>query len=42
MNRLFNTAPISLLAWAEIMAVAVLCSLIVALEKIWSRRTGST
>ena len=42
MNRLFNTAPISLLAWAEIMAVAVLCSLIVALEKIWSRRTCST
>ena len=33
MNRLFGSAPIGLMAWAEIMAVAVLAFLAVEFEK---------
>ncbi len=33
MNRLFQTAPIGLAEWAEIIAVAVLCSLLIGTEK---------
>jgi magnesium-transporting ATPase (P-type) len=33
MNRLFQTAPIGLEEWAEISAVALLCSLIIGIEK---------
>jgi cation-transporting P-type ATPase F len=33
MNRLFQTAPIGLEEWGEIVSVALLCSLVVAVEK---------
>ncbi|MBT9519689.1 MAG: cation-transporting P-type ATPase [Dechloromonas sp.] len=33
MNRLFQTAPIGLMEWAEIVAVALLCSTLIGLEK---------
>ncbi|MCG2575763.1 cation-transporting P-type ATPase [Dechloromonas sp. XY25] len=37
MNRLFQTAPIGVEEWEEIVAVALLCSLIVGVEKRLSR-----
>ena len=37
MNRLFQTAPIGLVEWAEIVAVALLCSLLIGIEKWLSR-----
>jgi len=40
MNRLFQTAPIGLEEWAEISAVALLCSLLIGIEK-WLARIRS-
>jgi magnesium-transporting ATPase (P-type) len=37
LNAVFQTAPLSLPAWLEIIAVAAVCSVVVAAEK-WSRR----
>ncbi|MGE5472096.1 MAG: cation-translocating P-type ATPase [Bacteroidota bacterium] len=42
LNRIFQTAPIGVAEWLEIVATAWLCTLIVALEKTWSRRLRST
>ena len=39
LNALFQTAPIGHEAWLEIVAVAWLCSLLIALEKKWTNRT---
>lgn len=36
LNTIFQTAPIELAAWAEIIAFAWLCALIVGLEKRWT------
>ena len=36
LNRAFQTAPIGLAAWSEIVAFAWLCSAVVGLEKWWS------
>ncbi len=40
MNRLFQTAPIGIGEWTEIAAVAVLCSLVIGIEKRLSRADG--
>ncbi len=36
LNALFQTAPIGLVEWGEIVAFAALCSIIIALEKRWT------
>jgi magnesium-transporting ATPase (P-type) len=38
MNRLFATAPIGVQAWLEIFAVGMVASLVVSVDKLWSRR----
>ena len=40
MNQLFQTAPIGLEEWLEIIVVAVLCSLVIAAEK-WLTGIGT-
>ena len=40
LNRLFHTAPIGGVEWLEIVAVAALCALVVALEKVLRHRGG--
>ena len=42
LSSLFQTAPIGLRQWAEIIAYAALCSLLIGLEKHWSTRRRST
>jgi magnesium-transporting ATPase (P-type) len=42
LNKVFQTAPISLRQWLEILAVALLSSLIIAGEKHWANRHRST
>jgi magnesium-transporting ATPase (P-type) len=42
LSSLFQTAPIGLRQWAEIIAYAALCSLLIGLEKHWSTRQRST
>jgi hypothetical protein len=37
MNRLFQTAPIGVEEWGRILAVGLVCSLIVGIEKRLSR-----
>lgn len=41
MNLLFQTAPISFGQWLEILLVALLCSGVVGLEKLWRQRRGA-
>ena len=36
LNAVFQTAPISLAAWGEIVAFALFCSLIIGLDKYWT------
>ncbi len=40
MNRLFATAPIGAVAWLEILAVAMLSSLVVSVDKLWAQQVG--
>jgi len=42
LNEVFQTAPIGLAEWVEIVAVAGLCTLLIGLEKKWANRARST
>ena len=42
LSSVFQTAPIGLAQWGEIIVFAWLCSLLIGLEKYWTHRRGST
>ena len=42
LSATFQTTPIGLVQWLEIIAFALFSSLIIALEKYWTRRERST